>query len=57
MITGRFTPDEATLREMVVAANERAERLALRIVAAEHAVKSGQSATVVLALLGGAEDE
>lgn len=54
--TGRFTPTEAEMRALVVAANERAERLAGRILAAERAIKQNQPATMILAILGGAHD-
>lgn len=52
----RFTPTEAKAVELVAAANQRAERLAQRIVAARRALSSGQSALVVIAILDGGEE-
>lgn len=55
MMPGRFTPTEDEMRASVVAANERAERLARRILEAEKAIKRGLPPTTVLAILGSAE--
>lgn len=49
----RFAPTESELGRMVIAANDRAERLARRILAAEKAIKQGSPSSVVLAILGG----
>lgn len=58
MITGesRFTVTEAKAVELVAAANQRAERLAARIVAASRALRSGQSTVAVIAILDGEEE-
>jgi hypothetical protein len=53
----RFACADCRAVENVAAANQRAGRLAGRILAAERAIKQGQPQSVVLTLLGGAEDD
>lgn len=57
MPSSRFNPTVEQMRESVLSANARAERLALRIVYAEKAIKAGQPDVAVLAILAGEADE
>ena len=52
----RFTPGEAEMRAQVIAANDRAERLARRILTAERAIKQNQPSSLVLSILEGHND-
>lgn len=55
--TGRFDPTVPDMRFSLVWAQERAERLAGRIVSARDALRAGRSAGMVLSILDGADEE
>jgi hypothetical protein len=54
--TGRFEPTVADMKVSLQWAQQRAERLAVRIVSARAALREGRSAGTVLAILDGSEE-
>jgi hypothetical protein len=52
----RFEPTVADMKASLAWAQERAERLAVRIVSAREALRNGRSSGIALAILDGSEE-